>query len=96
MRLQSTVNTRGHSAAAQVILRAMKRYGIVLAGGANIGLTSETDRLTTTNWSALWIKPQTFSNGANDSAPLLVRDFKIVDTGLRSQTIFIECALQSN
>lgn len=83
MRLKSTFNMSGYSAAAQVILRTMQRYGIVLADGGNIALTFETDRYTTAKWSSLGITSQTFWNGANGSTPVRVSDFEIIETGPR-------------
>ena len=83
MRLKSTFNMSGYSAAAQVILRTMQRYGIVLADGGNIALTFETDRYTTAKWSTLGITPQTFWNGANGSTKVLVSHFEVINTGPR-------------
>lgn len=83
MRLKSNFNMSGYSAAAQVILRTMQRYGIVLADGGNIALTFERDRYTTAKWNTLGITSQTFWNGANGSTPVLVSHFEIIDTGPR-------------
>ncbi|MBX3698244.1 MAG: hypothetical protein R3F08_17590 [Dokdonella sp.] len=83
MRLKSNFNMAGYSAAAQVILRTMQRYGIVLSDGGNIALTFETDRYTTAKWNTLGITAQTFWNGANGSTPVLVSHFEVVDTGAR-------------
>ena len=83
MRLKSNFNMSGYSAAAQVILRTMQRYGIVLADGGNIALTFETDRYTTAQWGTLGINSQTFWNGANGSTPVLVSHFEVIDTGPR-------------
>ncbi|HPG93331.1 MAG TPA: hypothetical protein PLR28_02110 [Dokdonella sp.] len=83
MRLKSNFNMTGYSAAAQVILRTMQRYGIVLADGGNIALTFETDRYTTAKWATLGIDSQTFWNGAGGSTPVLVSHFEIINTGAR-------------
>lgn len=83
MRLKSNFNMSGYSAAAQVILRTMQRYGIVLSDGGNIALTFETDRYTTATWNTLGITAQTFWNGANGSTPVLVSHFEVIDTGPR-------------
>ncbi len=83
MRLKANFNMSGYSAAAQVILRTMQRYGIVLADGGNIALTFETDRYTTAKWNTLGISAQTFWNAAGGSTPLLVNHFEIIDTGPR-------------
>lgn len=52
LRLKSTFDINGFSAntAARVILRTMRRYGIVLADGGNIALTAEDDMFTTHKW----------------------------------------------
>ncbi len=83
MRLKSNFNMSGYNAAAQVILRTMQRYGIVLADGGNIALTFETDRYTTAKWSTLGINAQVFLNGANGSTPVQVSHFEVIDTGPR-------------
>ncbi|HET9031791.1 MAG TPA: hypothetical protein VFN25_02685 [Dokdonella sp.] len=83
MRLKSNFNMSGYSSAAQVILRTMQRYGIVLADGGNIALTFETDRYTTAKWNTLGITAHTFWNGANGSTPVLVNHFEIIDSGPR-------------
>ena len=83
MRLKSNFNMAGYSAAAQVILRTMQRYGIVLADGGNIALTFETDRYTTAKWSDLNVSQHTFWNGAGGSTAVLVSHFEIIDTGPR-------------
>lgn len=80
LRLKSNFDMSGYSAAAQVILRTMQRYGIVLADGGNIALTFESDRYTTANWDSLGIEPRTFVDADN---PVLVTDFDIIDTGAR-------------
>lgn len=83
MRLKSNFDMTGYSAAAQVILRTMQRYGIVLSDGGNVPLTFESDRYTTAKWSTLDIDSATFWNGANGAAPVLVSHFEVVDTGPR-------------
>lgn len=83
MRLKSSFDMSGYSAASRVILRTMQRYGIVLSDGGNIAFTFESDRHTTAKWNALGIDPQVFWNGAGGSTPLLVTHFEIIDTGPR-------------
>lgn len=83
MRLKANFNMSGYSAAAQVILRTMQRYGIVLADGGNIALTFETDRGTTAKWNDLGIGSQIFWNGAGGSTPVQVSHFEIINTGPR-------------
>ena len=83
MRLKSNFDMTGYNAAAQVILRTMQRYGIVLSDGGNIALTFESDRYTTAKWNNVGISPQTFWNGANGSTPVLVSHFEVIETGPR-------------
>ena len=83
MRLKSNFNMSGYNAAAQVILRTMQRYGIVLSDGGNIALTFESDRHTTAKWNTVGITAHTFWNGANGSTPVLVSHFDVLDTGPR-------------
>jgi hypothetical protein len=84
MRLRGDFDMSGYNAAAQVVLRTMQRYGIVLADGGNIALTFESDRFTTTQWSTLGITPQIFWSGtAGNRTPVRVTDFAVIDTGAR-------------
>lgn len=84
LRLRADFDMSGYNAAAQVILRTMQRYGIVLADGGNIALTFESDRFTTTQWSTLDITPQTFWSGTpGNRTPVRVTDFVVLDTGPR-------------
>lgn len=83
MRLKSNFDMTGYNAAAQVILRTMQRYGIVLADGGNIALTFESDRNTTAKWNTVGINAHTFWNGAGGSTPVQVSDFEVIDTGPR-------------
>jgi hypothetical protein len=84
MRLRGDFNMAGYNAAAQVVLRTMQRYGIVLADGGNIALTFESDRHTTTQWTTLGITPQIFWNGTDGNrTPVRVTDFAVIDTGAR-------------
>jgi len=84
MRLRNDFNFAGYNAAAQVILRTMQRYGIVLADGGNIALTFTSDRHSTASWASLGITPQIFWNGSiGNRTPVLVSDFAIIDTGPR-------------
>ncbi len=59
---------------ARVILRALKRYGMILSDGGNIALTFADDRTTTAKWSQVGITPQTFN-------AIRVDDFEVVELG---------------
>jgi hypothetical protein len=82
MRLKSSFDMSQYNAAAQVILRTMQRYGIVLADGGNIALTADADTFTTHTWSELGITSPVFNPGTGNPA-VAVTDFEIVDTGPR-------------
>ncbi len=82
LRLRADFPLTGYSPAAQVVLRTMMRYGIVLADGGTIALTAESDRYTTHNWSELGITSQTFFQTPGAQAPA-VADFRVIDTGPR-------------
>jgi serine/threonine-protein kinase len=58
---------------AQVVARAMQKYGMYHADGGNIALTAQSDRHTTAKWSGL-LAPR-------DLAALQVTDFEVIDHG---------------
>jgi serine/threonine-protein kinase len=58
---------------AQVVARAMQKYGMYHADGGNIALTAQSDRHTTAKWTGL-LAPQ-------DLAALKVTDFEVIDHG---------------
>jgi serine/threonine-protein kinase len=60
-------------AGAQVVARAMQKYGMYHADGGNIALTAQSDRHTTAKWSGLL--------GSHDLAALKVSDFEVIDHG---------------
>ncbi|HWT15112.1 MAG TPA: hypothetical protein VN581_04965 [Patescibacteria group bacterium] len=82
LRLRADFPMTNYSPAAQVLLRTMQRYGIVLADGGNIALTGESDRFTTAKWSdpdiALGTRVFDQTVGAAD---VELADFEILDTG---------------
>ena len=80
MRLKADFDISRYDAAAQVLLRTMQRYGLVLADGGNIALTGEADRFTTAKWADLGIDEHVFVHGTPSPQ---VTDFEIVDTGPR-------------
>lgn len=91
LRLRADFDLTGYDAAAQVILRTMQRYGIVLSDGGNIALTFESDRFTTAKWPDLGIGPHVFWNGApGNRTPVQVAHFDVVDTGARIEETY-EC-----
>jgi serine/threonine-protein kinase len=60
-------------AGAQVVARAMQKYGMYHADGGNIALTAQSDRHTTAKWSGLL--------GSGDLSALKVSDFEVIDHG---------------
>ena len=82
MRLRSDFPLAGYNPAAQVILRTMQRFGLVLADGGTVALTAESDRFTDHSWAELGIGSRVFDQtaGAQD---VLASDFEIIDTGPR-------------
>lgn len=82
LRLRADFPMAGYNVAAQVILRTLQRYGMVLADGGNIALTAESDRNTAQSWASLGIASRVFdlTPGAQD---VLASDFDVLDTGPR-------------
>jgi hypothetical protein len=82
LRLRPDFPVNLYNPAAQVILRTMQHYGIVLADGGNIALTAESDLYTTHTWAELGIDSRTFDQQVT-GAPVRVTDFAVLDTGPR-------------
>ena len=82
LRLRADFPVNLYNPAAQVILRTMQRYGIVLADGGNIALTAESDRFTAHTWAELGIGSRVFDADV-PGAPVRIQDFAVVDTGAR-------------
>ncbi len=82
LRLRSDFPVSSYNPAAQVILRTMQRYGIVLSDGGNIALTAEDDIYTTHKWTELNISSRLFDQSV-PASPVRVQDFSVIDTGNR-------------
>lgn len=82
LRLRADFPVNLYPPAAQVILRTMQRYGIVLSDGGNIALTAESDRYTEHTWAELGIGSRVFDQ-AVPGAPVRAQDFEVIDTGPR-------------
>ena len=82
LRLRADFPVHLYNPAAQVILRTMQRYGIVLSDGGNIALTAEDDLYTTHKWAELNINSRVFDQAVPGS-PVRVQDFSVIDTGDR-------------
>jgi serine/threonine-protein kinase len=53
LRLKASADLSALSPAAQVVARALKKYGMILADGGNIALTARDDRFTAAKWDAV-------------------------------------------
>lgn len=82
LRLRADFPVALYSPAAQVILRTLQRYGMLLADGGNIALTAESDKYTTHTWSELGITSRTFDQQV-PTAPVRAQDFGVVEHGGR-------------
>ena len=65
---------------ARVILRAMKKYGMILSDGGQIALTFADDRLSMAKWMNLGITAQTFDNIGVDQFDVVDLSAEIVNT----------------
>ena len=61
------------SPGAQVVAKAMQKYGMYLADGGNITLTAQSDKHMTHKWSGLL--------GSHDLSALKVTDFEVISHG---------------
>jgi len=75
-RLKSTFNVSTLKPAAQVVARAMQKYGMFLSDGGNIALTAANDAFTVTKYTDVDFTPL-------DLSGLQVTDFEMVDGGAR-------------
>ena len=76
------INAFTSNVAAQVILRTMKKYGIVLSDGGNIALTSEDDMFTTHKWAEFGFDEDTlYLEQMLIGVPL--NQFDVIQTGAR-------------
>ncbi len=72
-RLKAGVDISGLNPGAQVVARALKKYGMFHADGGNIALTAQSDRFTEAKWDGLL--------GPRDLFALKVSDFEVIDHG---------------
>ncbi|MEO8133207.1 MAG: Ig-like domain-containing protein [Betaproteobacteria bacterium] len=73
-RLKASFDETPYSAGAKTILRALKKFGMILSDGGNIALTFADDRLSTAKWAAQGIDSHTFNS-------IGVNNFDVVDLG---------------
>jgi serine/threonine-protein kinase len=75
LRLRASYPAASLPPGAQVVARAMQRYGMLLADGGNIALTARSDRSTSAKWAGLL--------DTRDLAALRPSDFEMIDAGAR-------------
>src|SRR5262249_15643069 len=73
-RLKANYPVTNLSAGAQVVARAMQKYGLFLADGGNIALTAADDRFTTHKWADVGV-------AATSLQAIQVTDMEVVDMG---------------
>jgi serine/threonine-protein kinase len=73
-RLKASFDMSKLTPAAQVVARAMQKYGMFLSDGGNIALTAQSDKDTTAKYADM-------DFGPHDLADLKVTDFEVVDMG---------------
>ncbi|MGK2881532.1 MAG: hypothetical protein ACSLE6_12315 [Mycobacterium sp.] len=84
-RLNADFDESGYSEGEQVILRALKTYGMLLADGGQVPLTFAGDTTSAVKWSDLGVDSQSFSGIAVDQ-------FDVVDLGLEIELTY-NCVL---
>jgi hypothetical protein len=73
-RLRADYPLSGLSAGAQVVAKAMQKYGLFLADGGNIALTAANDAFTTNKWASVGVDSHSLS-------AIQVTDMEVVDMG---------------
>jgi hypothetical protein len=73
-RLKSSFDMSRLSPAAQVVARAMQKYGMFLSDGGRIALTAESDMDTATKYADMGF-------GSRDLQAIKVTDFEVLDMG---------------
>ena len=67
--------------AAQVVARALQKYGMLMADGGNITLTAQSDQLSTVKWADVGFD-------ANSLQALKATDFEVIDYGTPTDVNF--------
>lgn len=81
MRLKASFPVETLSPAAQVVARALQKYGMLMADGGNIALTAQSDALSTTKWSEVGFTADSLSS-------LKATDFEVIDYGTPTDVTF--------
>ena len=74
MRLRADYPIANLKPAAQVVAKALQKYGMYMADGGNIALTAASDATGCATWADVDLGPQ-------DLAMLLATDFEVIDHG---------------
>ncbi len=74
MRLKANYPVNTLSPAAQVVARALQKYGMLMADGGNITLTAASDQLSSVKWADVGFD-------ANSLSALKATDFEVIDYG---------------
>jgi hypothetical protein len=83
MRLRADFPLDTLKPAAQVVARAMQKYGMYMADGGNIALTAQADVVGCATWAEVDLEP-------GDLSSLLATDFEVIDRGPTMDVTF-EC-----
>jgi serine/threonine-protein kinase len=86
MRLRADYPLQNLKPAAQVVAKAMQKYGMYMADGGNIALTAQGDALGCATWEEVDLGP-------NDLAMLKATDFEVIDRGPTMDVTF-DCTRQ--
>jgi serine/threonine-protein kinase len=78
IRLKADTDISGLNPGAQVVARALQRYGMLLADGGNVTFTAASDRTTQHTWDEVGFGP-------HDLKGLSWSDFEVVELGERFQ-----------
>jgi len=76
MRLKSSFKMNTLNPAAQIVAKALQKYGMILSDGGNITFTAANDRFTSAKWADVDL-------GSNDLTSLEWSDFEVVEMGKR-------------
>lgn len=74
LRMKADADLSGLNEAAQVVARALQRYGMILADGGNLTFTAKSDRFDQHSWDEVGLSPQ-------DLKGIPWSDFEVVDGG---------------
>jgi serine/threonine-protein kinase len=77
LRLKASFDESSMNSAAQVVARALKRYGMILSDGGNITFTATNDRFTTNKWVDVGLGPHDLTGH------LSWTDFEVPELGQR-------------